>query len=93
MCIIEWIDGYHVTDVAARVLAEERPSKQRSPILRLSAVEALRFVWRKGGVDNRATVAARVHVWLGHDQERVKATSSRVEAREIARQQAQGGVR
>lgn len=64
---VSFMQGFAIADCAARLLAEERPSKGGIPALRREPVAALRTLWQSGERGLRQTVVARVHVWLGHE--------------------------
>lgn len=83
-----FMDGFHLADVAAHVFAEFRTSKwdfttpEFRALFRQSAVSALRCLWKVGDSDLRATVAARVAVWMRRDVATIRA---RVKEREAGR--------
>lgn len=87
---IPFLSHLAIVDCAARVLAEERPSaapemsSNMRSYLRANAVETLRWLWQTGDVEERATIVARVHVWLKTN--RTTPARQRVTQRETARQ-------
>lgn len=85
---LSFMDGFAIVDCAARIFAEERTSKwpdNSSAIrsfCRQNAVASLRYLWRTGDFDQRATVASRVAVWMNRTAQEIR---SRVILREKAR--------
>jgi hypothetical protein len=84
--LTSWMDTYAVVDCAAAMFSRHRPDAGQRPedsnlrkFFRAQPVKVLRLVWRDGDRSERATVAARVLVWLDKDQERVKRVSGRVQ--------------
>ncbi len=78
-----------LADCAARVFSQQRTSRNAGndnattrQILRQSAVESLRYLWATGDHNQRATVAARVAVWMSRPAGEIQ---SRVYDREKAR--------
>lgn len=64
----------------------KNPSKDEAAtrrIMRSQAVEALRFLWATGNADQRATVTARVAIWMERPTKEIR---DRVLARERARE-------
>jgi hypothetical protein len=87
--------GYGLADAAARIFAEERSSKnpdvewdpertnrKSRAFLRHNAVTGRRYLWQTGDAGQRATVAARVLIWMGLPD---RVISDRVHARECKR--------
>ena len=80
---IEWSANIALADVAAQAFANARTSKypEDTPnlrwIMRHWSVEALRFLWKNGDAQNRASIAARVQIWM-----RAKQSSDAILARE-----------
>jgi len=92
---LDFAVSYHIADCAAQCLShyppEPRPDyltqEQHSNLrgmMRAGAVSTLRWLWRTGDADQRATVAARVHVWLGRKPHETQ-ISQRVVLRERSR--------
>lgn len=77
----EFIDGFFLADSAARLLAEERPSRRGSAFLRQSPVGAIRALWRCGDPALMKTVASRVHVWLDLPKSRLATVVTRIEGK------------
>lgn len=84
---IPYIACLSLADCAASKFAEWRTSKQDDiyarQYLRTESVRALRFLWATGDADQRASMAARVAVWMDRP---VKEIHDRVLARERARE-------
>lgn len=92
---LDFLAAYHIADCAAQCLSHYPPEpcpdyltqEQHSNIrgmMRGGSVSTLRWLWRTGNAEQRATVAARLHVWLGHKPQETQ-IAHRVLTRERAR--------
>lgn len=93
---LPFMASFYLIDSAAMLFADRRTSRHPGQeeldircrsILRKSAVEALRFLWRTGDSSQRRTVICRVRIWMGrHDSEAGKELTCKLGEREISRQ-------
>lgn len=84
-----FLESLSIADGLARNFVGIFPTKGEKPnfqhYLRGYCIPGLRWLWRTGDANTRATLAARVAVWRGRKTEEVRALQSRILARELGR--------
>ena len=84
-----FLETLAIADSLSKTFVGTFPDKQRSPstrgFIRCYSVPGLRWLWRTGDADTRATIATRLAIWRERNKEEVKALRKRIYSREILR--------
>lgn len=78
----DFFQAFALCDSVAQQFIRTFPAAEPDPkwreYLRGQCLPGARWLWRHGGKEARACLAARIAVWRGFDQSRVRAIQTRV---------------
>ena len=91
----DFFESLAMADCLARQFVNAYPSKEPNPkwrgFLQQWVIPGMRWLWRNGNTDTRTSIAARIAVWRGLDEQKVRDILRRVQLREEIRNATKGG--
>lgn len=85
----DFLESVAMADCLAQKFVSAYPSKEPNPkwrgFLQQWVVPGIRWLWRNGSLDTRTSIATRIAIWRGLEQENVREIRKRIQTREAQR--------